>query len=57
MVTYHVDGYLKGFKDGLGPRFLVEMETWMNQTFKDDVWICGKCGKIEMLETECTKRA
>ena len=23
LVTYHEDGYLKGFKDGLGPRFEV----------------------------------
>ena len=63
LVTFHEDGYLlrvkqgkKGFKYGLGPRFLVEMETWMKQTFEDDVWICAKCGKIGMLGTECTKR-
>jgi len=38
--SHHEDGYLKGFKYGLGPRFLVEMETWMKQTFKNDVLIC-----------------
>ena len=36
-------------KYGLGPRFMVEMEDWLRQTFEDDVWECGKCQKVGMI--------
>ena len=36
-------------KYGLGPRFMVEMEDWLRQTFEEDVWECGKCKKVGMI--------
>ena len=39
----------KGFKYGLGPRFLAEMDGWMKSTFEDDVSCCSKCGKVMMI--------
>jgi len=63
LATFLEEGYLmrvkqgkKGWKYGLGARFLVEMESWMKQTFEDDVWCCTKCGKIGMLGVECPKK-
>ena len=36
-------------KYGLGPRFMVEMEDWLRQTFEEEVWECGKCQKVGMI--------
>jgi len=44
------------FMYGLGPRFLVEMERWMKNTFEDEIWECGICGKIGMIGVECPRR-
>jgi len=57
------DGYMiktrhgkKGFKYGLGPRFLAEMDGWMKSTFEDDIVCCAKCGKVMMIGVQCTKK-
>jgi len=57
------DGYImktrgsrKGFKYALGPRFMVEMEGWLKDSFGEDVWACGSCDKVGMVGTQCTKR-
>ena len=39
-------------KYGLGPRFMVEMEQWLRQTFEEEVWECGKCKKVGMIGKE-----
>lgn len=65
---FHEDGYLmrtriegkrgqNSAKYGLGARFLVEMESWMEKTFQEDVWYCFKCRKIGMIGTVCPKKA
>ena len=63
LIKFLDDGYLfrvktgkKSVKYGLGPRFLVEMESWMRQEFEDDVWSCDKCGKIGMIGVDCPKQ-
>jgi len=59
------EGYLqkvgsgKRTKLGLGPRFMAEMETWLEEEERPEgVWKCGKggCDKVGMVGTQCTKR-
>ena len=50
--TFTAGGYLmkvSRVRYGLGPRFMVEMEKWMKQTFEDEIWECGICKKIGMI--------
>jgi len=51
-----IRGSRKGFKLALGPRFLVEMEGWLKETFGEDVWQCAVCDKVGMVGTQCVKR-
>jgi len=59
------EGYLqkvgsgKRTKMGLGPRFMVEMEGWLEDDDRPEgVWKCGygRCEKVGMVGTQCTKR-
>jgi len=63
MTMFTDDGYLmksrtskKGFRMALGPRFMVEMEGWLKESFGEDVWQCGVCDRVGMIGTQCTKR-
>jgi len=46
----------KGFKFGVGPRFLVEMESWMKDSFDEGIWNCAVCDRIGVVGVQCPKR-
>jgi len=46
----------KGFKYGVGPRFLAEMDVWMKDTFGDGIWTCAVCDKTGVIGVQCPKR-
>jgi len=61
--TFIDDGYLvkikgsrKGFKIGLGARFIMEMDGWLEKNFEDEVNKCGVCDRIALIYTQCTSR-
>eukprot|EP00092_Neocalanus_flemingeri_P015035 GFUD01016239.1.p1 GENE.GFUD01016239.1~~GFUD01016239.1.p1 ORF type:complete len:273 (-),score=89.04 GFUD01016239.1:92-910(-) len=63
MTMFVEDGYLmkvrqsrKGFKLALGPRFMIEMEGWLKESYGEDMWQCGACDRVGMVGTQCTKR-
>ena len=63
MTMFIEDGYLmkvratkKGYKMAIGPRFMVEMEGWLKDTYGDDIWQCGSCDRVGMVGTQCTKK-
>jgi len=65
MNVFIEEGYLQKVGSGkrtrivLGPRFLAEMENWLEDDERPDgVWKCGlgKCEKVGMVGTQCNKR-
>jgi len=57
------EGYLQKVGSGkkqrvaCGPRFLVEMEGWLEEEDRPEgVWRCAKCDKVGMVGSSCTKK-
>lgn len=61
--TFIDDGYLvkikgsrKGFKIGIGVRFILEMDGWLEKNFEDEISKCGVCDRVVLIFTQCSNR-
>jgi len=43
-----------GYRIIIGTRFLIEMEPWMLERYKEDINKCGKCSKVVLIHVPCS---